>query len=437
VGRASFEEAWGNLRMKVPPSRAADLTGAPDDAIVMANSYPNGGGVSLELKGQHVEAFREVFRGRDGALVIQNQGIEVSPEMRGQGLGLEIFASQVIAAAEAGVSRITCMAAGGGGRGRPGYQSEYNGYYTWPLFGYDADISSLQNPEVIALCQRHFPQAKTVLDIFMMGGRRWWKDNGCKIPTAVFDLRPGSRSLTVLQAYMEEKGVGSRSPTPPPSNSPPPTAPGSGYARSSGVSHPADYARHAVRAPAGGAAWKNKLYRGGKFVPSEYAQAQTADAEPMNYGPEDELAGFHQVIRENPLEATHHAVLADWHDDRGEAEEADFRRRIASWLHATPPTYREGHARPWFLPGNFEKAQWPPGVRGVTVRMEPNTIEGWGIGDGKVVEMPPDDSGGLWEAYGWGHPEYGNSGTSWRDYDEMIDSLRESFLYWLSREGVS
>lgn len=428
-------ETWRQMRIGLSPDHAGDMVGAPDDATVRVQT-DNDGSIGISLESPVVEGYRSLFRGRDGMLVLDNMGLEIHPDHRGSGLGLEIFVQQVITASAAGVNRIVCMAAGQGNQGYPSREPDvYNGYYTWPLFGYDAPIDSLQNPEASQKIRRAYPHAKTVLDIFLTpGGRQWWKTHGVKIPRAVFDLTPGSRSLMVLQAYAEEKAA-QRSRTPAPSSSQPPTPPGTSSPRSSAKFSrlPADYARHAVRAPAGGVAWKNKLFRGGKFVPAEYAQAQSSDGEPLNYGPEDELAGFHQVIRENPLEGTHHAVLADWLDEMGDPQEADFRRHIASWLQVAPPTFREGHPRPWFLPGTWDQVIWPQGLRGVVSRMGVGSTDGWGI-DGGRVDMPPDDSGALFD---YDEIMTGLYGTSWRDYDEMIDSLRESYLHRLSNGGVS
>lgn len=36
-------------------------------------------------------------------------------------------------------------------------------------------------------------------------GRKWWKENGQDILNAKFDLSDGSRSMTVFNAYLDEK----------------------------------------------------------------------------------------------------------------------------------------------------------------------------------------------------------------------------------------
>lgn len=544
--RRQVASAWDQLRVSLPPEHAPDLVGAPDDSSVRVKAAMDGS-VQIEMAAPGVEAFRSLFRGKDGALVMDNGGIEIAPHLRGAGLGLDIFVQQVTSCAAAGVHRITCMAAGEGNAGyKNGRQSAYNGYYTWPLFGYDAAIDSLQNPMKTAEIRRAFPHARTILDVFESpGGRQWWKDNGTKIPRAVFDLTPGSRSLTALRAYAEAKEA-QRSRTPAPSSSPqprppgtPPSPAGTQFARrparydlthfypkrpregwmfgscgpvvqevvrkalKAGVREfrvvdgmvgvpgmpapvphtwieypggiidptreqfppgdlayspegeyrdeyspeqflanwdeqngPGMYARHTHRAQAGGVAWKNKLYAGGKFVPTEYVEAQTPDGQPLAYGPEEELAGFQAAIDAEPFEGTHHDVLADWHQEMGDHEEAVFRRRIAAWLRTTPPTFREGHTRPWLIPGYLEsswhgdRANFPAGVNGVSFTDPDSELQfDW---RGYPHQHLDSATVGLahWDAE---YPEDDVQppvGFSWANYQDMMISLRESFLRW-------
>ncbi len=82
---------------------------------------------------------------------------------------------------------------------------------------------------------------------------------------------------------------------------------------------------------------------------------------------ERQRAGFEQAIDENPLEATNHGVYADWLDENGEPDEAEFRRALGEW-------YRDGYQhdnyRPkgeWSWQGGYDPNQrkhltWPKGV---------------------------------------------------------------------------
>ena len=116
----------------------------------------------------------------------------------GQGLGLSIFSQQVDSAVKMGFSKIQTSPT----RGR-----NYNGYYTWPRLGYDADISQgtfIFNEKVMKEAQ--LKGYKKVSDFFKTEeGRQFWKDNGDGGFPAIFDLTEGSQSRRVLDAYRSEK----------------------------------------------------------------------------------------------------------------------------------------------------------------------------------------------------------------------------------------
>ena len=110
-----------------------------------------------------------------------------------------MFAEQVANAREAGFDWIECHAAGFKG-------GVYNGYYTWPRFGYDQELDTLRDQNTAEAAKRDFPEAKTVLDIMKTKeGRDWWKENGADLHKAKFDLREGSRSMKILEAYLHER----------------------------------------------------------------------------------------------------------------------------------------------------------------------------------------------------------------------------------------
>jgi hypothetical protein len=80
---------------------------------------------------------------------------------------------------------------------------KYNGYYTWPLLGYDQPIVGLPQENEI---RQLFPQAKTIQDLYESpSGRDWWFVNGSWLTQAKFDLRDGSRSMRVLERYLNER----------------------------------------------------------------------------------------------------------------------------------------------------------------------------------------------------------------------------------------
>lgn len=192
---SSAKETAGKLNVDLKD--VASMVGAPDDATVKVRGL----GPVLEITISHPmmpePARRSMGRDDKGRLYIENEFIKIYPP--GTGLGSEIFASQVAFAKESGVDYIKCHAAKEGG---------YNGYYTWPRFGYDAYIDELGD-EHIALqskIEQEFPGAETVLDIMKTKkGRDWWKENGVDIVDARFDLSEESQSVKILEAYLDER----------------------------------------------------------------------------------------------------------------------------------------------------------------------------------------------------------------------------------------
>jgi hypothetical protein len=82
-----------------------------------------------------------------------------------------------------------------------GKGSDYNGYYTWPRFGYDAPI----NPSTRARLPAVLKGAREISDVFRTAqGRQWWKDHGTG-HDMTFDLRKGSGSRKVLSSYIRER----------------------------------------------------------------------------------------------------------------------------------------------------------------------------------------------------------------------------------------
>lgn len=190
-------------------AHAASLAGAPDDAEVTVTPEKGGG---LHVQIDH-PAFaqpcirRIVPQGKGVPPIMVNEIIDVKESYRGKGLGTDIFARQVEQASEAGVSAIHCHAAKMNDRGEP----YFNGYYTWPLLGYNAymeDIAeeSHEGRKVVEKAKQAFPEAECLLDIVSTDeGRKWWKANGCDVHDAKFTLKKGSASMAQLQGYLSAK----------------------------------------------------------------------------------------------------------------------------------------------------------------------------------------------------------------------------------------
>lgn len=179
------------------------LVGAlPGSKVIVKKSGNNSLFVDVRHKDYHAE--REVTVLSDGSKYISNEYLRV--HVQGTGLGSAIFAGQVNAASHHGFSHIETMALGDPNK----KDNAANGYYTWPLLGYDAEVPKH--------AQEKFPHAESILDVMSSKqGREWWKANGKTLHGAKFDLTPGSRSMQVMQVYLEERAK--RSTSTPTSNS--------------------------------------------------------------------------------------------------------------------------------------------------------------------------------------------------------------------------
>jgi hypothetical protein len=174
----------------------ASMVGAPDSATVTASlTYE---GVYIEVNAPEYTATREIKRNPNtGELHCHNSTFFMRHGYGRQGLGAQVFASQVANCIEQGLAYIDCWAA---------RSSSMNGYYTWPRLGYDAPLSDVKvqiSPSKWTELQQRFPNAQSILDIMeTKDGRDWWKTNGRDLHNAKFDLAEGSRSRRVLEAYL-------------------------------------------------------------------------------------------------------------------------------------------------------------------------------------------------------------------------------------------
>lgn len=156
---------------------------------------------------------------------MENSIFELSNDQdRGKGLGLQIFADEVRHASALGLTQIRTGAAGnyydGFVRG-----DGYIGYYVWPRMGYDAKLKPIHTTRLQAQMsidpenyrsgkKINFPlpesaqKATTLQELMQSGsqGRDWWKYNGSEI-SVIFDLKPGSASMQILDRYLLEKRV--------------------------------------------------------------------------------------------------------------------------------------------------------------------------------------------------------------------------------------
>lgn len=139
-------------------------------------------------------------------MTITNLSLTIAEEMRGQGIGTQMFSKQVEEAAANGFKSIDAYAAG---KDYSGGNSDYNGYYTWARLGFDSGLQDIGTKEDQETIKKSFPRAKKVSDLMKTKkGREFWKDKGVSF-LGKFDLSKGSQSRKVLESYVKSKsGVG-------------------------------------------------------------------------------------------------------------------------------------------------------------------------------------------------------------------------------------
>lgn len=207
VDRQATERAVKALGVRAGIDDLPAIIGAPTGADVTVGSHPDGT-VWVRVSHPQFKADRSIRRDAEGRPYIKNDNIEVAESARGSGIGTRVFAAQVSASQKAGFAYIQCLASGDAAAAAAGGP---NGYYTWPRLGYDMSLTDPATQyegvsSAYEAARSAFPNAETVLDIFMSpGGREWWRENGTDIEDARFDLAPGSRSLAILAAYLRER----------------------------------------------------------------------------------------------------------------------------------------------------------------------------------------------------------------------------------------
>lgn len=184
---------------QVTPSEILDWVGVAQDDIDEAKSITmrfEGDEVQLTVVTPKFKAERKYKRSRvDGQLIAEHESLEVFET--GKGLGARLFGRQVSALRRAGFGRIDTFAAGSYG------DPEYNGYWTWAAFGFDAKLPN----RIASKLPPELAEAKSVSDLMSTAeGQQWWKVNGKGLDMN-FDLDPQSRSSQKLDIYLTSKGI--------------------------------------------------------------------------------------------------------------------------------------------------------------------------------------------------------------------------------------
>ena len=151
-----------------------------------------------------IDIKREIVRARIGAddWIIRNLNVFLDDELQGHGLGTEILGRQIESASKAGIKYLRTEAAGSiNDESRVGYK-------VWPKLGYEGFIPR----DVLAKLPPEFAGMTKISELYVtQAGRDWWEQNGETVMLS-FDLTPGSYSMRVWNAYLDERRRQGRTP---------------------------------------------------------------------------------------------------------------------------------------------------------------------------------------------------------------------------------
>jgi uncharacterized protein (TIGR02996 family) len=169
----------------------------------------------------------------------------------------------------------------------------------------------------------------------------------------------------------------------------------------------------------------------------------------LRYSQSDKV-GFEKAIDENPMDSVNHLVYADWLDENGEHDEADFRRSMGEWLadgrFIIPEHQREAGdsvthpfavSEEWGDPDTQGIVSYPRGVGALHIPSVTHTAEEDHPANGEVhpgLETVPTD-GSVPDHFAHWHPSTYPPYLAWRSYRDMEGAFKKSFMH--NRKTVS
>lgn len=174
----------------------ANLLGAPDGSRITVSDHGN---ESIKFRIEHEfisgASSRELQVYEGGYILSINENLSLKPQYQHQGIGARMFGTEAIGAKELGVTQIMLFAARGS-------KDEYNGYRTWPRYGFDAPLEE-EERAVLPMDLHNITTVRELVKSPM--GREWWrvKGNG---RTMFFDLND-DEAWETLESYLESRGI--------------------------------------------------------------------------------------------------------------------------------------------------------------------------------------------------------------------------------------
>jgi hypothetical protein len=163
--------------------------------------------IQVVFRNDKVEVNRDLRIQPSGKKTAYSNYNRVRGDLQNQKFGLRMFAYQIKSLKSFGFEYLSNF----GERAEHSSAAvAYNGYYTWPRMGYDADIAHYipddQKYEVRNIVGRHDISTLRVSELMeTRRGRDWWKEFG-HASSFRFDLDDDSTSLDVLTKYLQETG---------------------------------------------------------------------------------------------------------------------------------------------------------------------------------------------------------------------------------------
>lgn len=177
----------------------ATAAGALDGAMleVRPRKYQGGMELFVDIRDERwIDAQQRGFRqDADDSLYIWNHRFKKKKDAA-RGLGLKSVVRQIVAAQRLGIARIEMFALGDAN------DPEYNGYYRWAIYGYDAKLTASEL--VLLRLDPDLFGAQTVNDVMQRGGKEWWRTQG-SARKMIFDLSPDSSMMDTLRGYLQDK----------------------------------------------------------------------------------------------------------------------------------------------------------------------------------------------------------------------------------------
>jgi hypothetical protein len=141
---------------------------------------------------------------------INLQEFNIDPGFQGEGTATKAIAAMVVAAQRVGAWSIHTSAVGCGklSAEAEGNKKYRNGYYTWPMLGFDRTFNEDDQKYHDAIPEP-FRQAKTLNELLRMpGGPAAWKDYGYSVSCELRISQPDSPGMKVLPAYLAARQSG-------------------------------------------------------------------------------------------------------------------------------------------------------------------------------------------------------------------------------------